>query len=150
MATGKTIALTIYTFVGQVISPLFNMRLRFLIAFLPRSKLLLISWPQSQSSVILEPKKRKSITVSIFPHFYLPWSNENGYHDLRVFNVVLSQLFHVLLSLSSRGSLVPLHFMSLEWYYLHIWGYWHFSWRSWFQPVTHPAQHFTWYTLHIS
>ena len=50
-----------------MISLLFNMLLRFVIAFLPRSKHLLISWPQSQSSVILEPEKRKSITVSNFP-----------------------------------------------------------------------------------
>ena len=50
---------------------------------------------------------------------------------------------------SSRGSLVPLHFLPLEWY-LHIWGCWYFSWKSWFQLVLHPAQHFTWCTLHRS
>ena len=64
-ATGKTIALTRRTFVGQVMSPLFNMLSRFIIAFLPRSKHLLISWLQSPSAVILEPKKM-SVTASIF------------------------------------------------------------------------------------
>ena len=65
MTTGKTIAMTIWTFVGKVMSLLFNMLSRFIIAFLPRSKHLLISWLQSLSAVILEPKKIKSVTVSI-------------------------------------------------------------------------------------
>ena len=64
MTTGKTIALTRWTFVGKVMSLLFNMVSRFVIAFLPRSKHLLISWLQSLSAVILEPKKIKSVTVS--------------------------------------------------------------------------------------
>ena len=57
MTTGKTIALTVWTFVGKVMSLLFNMLSRLVIAFLPRSKCLLISWRQSPSTVILEPKK---------------------------------------------------------------------------------------------
>ena len=65
MTTGKTIALTIQTFVSKVISLLFNMISRFVIASLPRSKHLLISWLQSPSAVILEPKKIKSVIVSI-------------------------------------------------------------------------------------
>ena len=65
MTTGKTIALTIYTFVGKVMSLLFNMLSSLVIAFLPRSKNLLISWLQSPSAVILEPKKIKSLAVSI-------------------------------------------------------------------------------------
>ena len=64
MTTGKTIALTKQTFVGKVMSLLFNMLSRFVITFLPRSKHLLISWLQSPSSVILEPPKIKSDTVS--------------------------------------------------------------------------------------
>ena len=64
MTTGKTIALTRWTFVGKVISLLFNMLSRLVIIFLPRSKRLLISWLQSPSAVILEPKKIKSDTVS--------------------------------------------------------------------------------------
>ena len=65
MTTGKTIALTRWIFVGKLMSLLFNMLSRLVIAFLPRSKCLLISWLQSPSAVILEPKKIKSLTVSI-------------------------------------------------------------------------------------
>ena len=64
MTTGKTITLTRLTFVGKVMSLLFNMLSRLVIAFLPRSKHLLISWLQSPSAVILEPPKIKSLTVS--------------------------------------------------------------------------------------
>ena len=64
MTTGKTIALTRWTFVGKVISLLLNMLSRLVITFLPRSKHLLISWLQSPSAVILEPPKIKSATVS--------------------------------------------------------------------------------------
>ena len=65
MTTGKTIALTGWTFAGKIMSLLFNMLSRFVIDFLPRSKRLLISWLQSPSAVILEPKKIQSVTVSI-------------------------------------------------------------------------------------
>ena len=66
MTTGETIALTRWTFVGKIMSLLFNMLSRLVIAFLPRSKHLLISWLQSPSAVILEPPpKIKSVTVSI-------------------------------------------------------------------------------------
>jgi len=68
MTTGKTIALTRRTFVGKIMSLLFNMLSRFVIGFLPRSKHLLISWLQSPSEVILEPRKR---SVSLFPLFLL-------------------------------------------------------------------------------
>ena len=64
MTTGKTIALTRWTLVIKVMSLLFNMLSRFVLAFLPRSKCLLISWLQSPSAVILEPRKIKSLTVS--------------------------------------------------------------------------------------
>ena len=69
MTTGKTVALTIWTFVSKVMFLLFNMLSRLVIAFLPRSKCLLISWLQSPSAVILEPKKVKSVTVSIVSPF---------------------------------------------------------------------------------
>ena len=65
MTTGKTIALTIWTFVGKVMSLHFSTLCRFVITSLPKIKGLLISWLQSPSSVILEPKKMKSATVSI-------------------------------------------------------------------------------------
>ena len=64
MTTGETIALTRWTFVGKVMSLLLNMLSRLVITFLPRSKRLLISWLQSLSAVILEPKKTKSDTIS--------------------------------------------------------------------------------------
>ena len=70
MIAGKTIALTRQTFASKVMSLLLNMLSRFVIAFLPRSKRLLISWLQSPSAEILEPKKRKSVTVSMFPHLF--------------------------------------------------------------------------------
>ena len=65
MTTGKTTALTRWTFVGKVMSLLLNMLSRLVIAFLPRSKHLLISWLQPPSAVILEPPKIRSVTVSI-------------------------------------------------------------------------------------
>ena len=72
MTTGKAIALTRWTFVGKVVSLLFNMLSRLVITFLPRSKHLLISWLQSPSAVILEPRKIKSDTVStVSPYFPL-------------------------------------------------------------------------------
>ena len=74
MTTGKAIALTRWTFVGKVLSLLFNMLSRLVIPFLTRSKLLLISWLQSPSAVILEPQKIKSLTVSIVsPSFAMKW-----------------------------------------------------------------------------
>jgi len=85
MTTRKIIALTIQIFVGKVMSLLFNMLSRLVIAFLPRSERLLISWLQSPSAVILEPKKIKSVTVSIVS----PWSNGTGCHHLHFLNVEL-------------------------------------------------------------
>ena len=69
MTIGKTMALTQWTFIGKVMSLLFNMLSRFVIVFLPRSRFLLILWLQSPFMVILEPKKIKSVTVSIFSSF---------------------------------------------------------------------------------
>ena len=81
MTTGKTIALTRWTFFDKVMSLLFNMLSKLDITFLSRSKRLLISWLQSPSAVILEPKKRKSVTVSTVSHLFamkwweqMPWS----------------------------------------------------------------------------
>ena len=74
MTTGKTIALTRWTFVGKVMSLLLNMVSRLVITFLPRSKRLLISWLQSPCAVILEPRKIKSATVSpsVYPEVMGP------------------------------------------------------------------------------
>ena len=79
VTTGKTIALTIQTFVSRVTSLLFNTLSRFVTAFLPRSSRLLTSWLQSPSSVILEPKKRKSVTTSTFsPSIFLEVMGPNA------------------------------------------------------------------------
>jgi len=69
MTTGKTTASTIWTFVGKLMSLLFSMLSRFVIPVLPRSKRLLISWLQSLSAMILEPKKIKSVTDNIISQF---------------------------------------------------------------------------------
>ena len=119
-----------------------------------RSKHLLISWLYSLSTVILEPKKIKSITISTFPPIYWPWSYGTRRHGLSFLNVeFLSQLFHSPLLLALKGSLIPLHSLPLKWYHLppkwYIWSCWHLSWQSWYQFMCHPTQHFTWYTLPV-
>ena len=90
MTTGKTIALTKWTFVGKVMSLLPNILLSRLftlfITFLPRSNSLLISWLQSPSAVILEPKKLKSHCFQCFP-IYMPWSDGTRCHDLSFLTV---------------------------------------------------------------
>ena len=84
MTTGKIIPLTRRTFVGKVMSLLFNMLSMLVIAFLPSSECLLISWLQSPSAVILEPPKIKSVTVSLSMGFliqlYLFLFNLDGFH----------------------------------------------------------------------
>ena len=120
MTAGKMIALTIQTFVSKVMSLLFNMLSRSVIAYLPRSNHLLILWLLSPSAVILEPKKIMSVTVSIV--------SPSVCHEIMGLDAMIlvfwmlsfSHLFHSPLSLSSRGSLVPLHFLPLGWYHLHI------------------------------
>ena len=107
MITGKTTALTKSTFVGKVMSMLFNIMSRFVIAFL--------SWLQSPSAVILEPKKKKSVTV-----FTLPPSIYFEIMGTDAMILVLNQLFHAPLSLSSRGSLAPLHSLPSGWCHLYI------------------------------
>ena len=112
MTTGKTIALTIWIFVSKVMSLLFNMLSRLVIAFLPRSKCLLISWLHSPSTVILEPKKIKSVTISsVSPSIC------HGVMRLDAMIFVFRVLsFTPVFSLSSftfmKSSLVPLHFLS--------------------------------------
>ena len=86
MTTGKTIALTRWTFVGKVTSLLFSMLSRLVITFLSRSKRLLISWLQSPSTVILERRKIVSHCFHCFP-IYLPWNDGTGCHDLGFLNV---------------------------------------------------------------
>ena len=122
--TGKTIALTRWTFVGKVMSLLFNMLCRSVIAFLLRSKRLLMSRLQSPSTVILEPKKMNKICHCHCYHFfplYLPWSDGTGCHDLSFLNVEFQASFSTLFSPLPRGSLVPLRFLPLGWYHLRWW-----------------------------
>ena len=104
----------------QVMSLLFNMLPRFVIAFLLRSKHLLTSWLQSPFAMIWEPKKKICQCFHFFP-FYLLWSDGTRCHYLSFLNTeFLSQLFKSLLSLSSRGSLVPLCFLPLVSAYLRL------------------------------
>ena len=86
MTTGKTIALTWWTFVDKVMSLLFHMLSRLVITFLPRNKCLLISLLQSPSAMILEPLETVSHCFYCCP-IYLPWSDETGCHDLSFLNV---------------------------------------------------------------
>ena len=148
MTTGKTIALTVWTFVSRVMSLFFTHCLGF------------HSFPaKKQSSDFMT-------AVTICSHFrapeeeichsfcfspiYLPWSNWPRYHDLSFFqHFILSWLFHSLPSSSSGGSLVPLRFLPLKWYHPYIWGCRCFSHLSWFQLVTHPAHHFSSCAQHI-
>ena len=109
VTTGKIIALARWTFVHKAMSLLFNMLSRFVIAFLPRSKCLLISRLQSPSEVITEPKKTKLLTVStVSPSI----SHEVMGLDAMIFVFrMLSFKPTFSLSFSSRGFLVPLHFL---------------------------------------
>ena len=111
MTTGKTIALIRWTFVGKVLSLLFDTLSRFFIAFLPRSKHLLISWLQSPSAVILQPPKIKSFTVSIVSSAICHEVIGMDAMILVFWMLSFMPTFHSCLSLSSRGSLVPLCFL---------------------------------------
>ena len=108
MTTGKTIGLTRQTFVGKVMSLLFNILSRLVITFLPRSKHLLISWLHSPSAVILEPRKIKSATVS--PSIFHEVMGPDAM-ILVFWMLSFKPPFPFPLSLSSRGFLVPLHFL---------------------------------------
>ena len=111
MTTGKTIILTRWTFVGKVMSLVFNTLSRLIIAFPPRSKHLLISWLQSPSSVILEPKKIKSFSISTFSPYIC-----HEVMELDAMNFIFWMLsFKPAFSLSSltfiKRLFVPLHFL---------------------------------------
>ena len=124
MTTGKTIALTRLTFVGKVMSLLFNMLSRLVITFPPRNKCLLISWLQSPSAVILEPPKIKSLTVS--PSIFHEVMGPDAM-ILAFWMLSFKPTFSFSLSLSSRGSLFFFTFCHKVGCNLYIWGYWYFS-----------------------
>ena len=119
------------TFVNKVMCLLLNTLC--LSAFLPRSKHFLISWLQSLSPVILEPKKIKSVTISIISPSICHEVMGPDAMTLVFWMLSFKPGFHSPLSPSSRCSLIPLHFLSLSWCHLHIWGYRYFSRQSWFQ-----------------
>ena len=164
ITTGKAIALTGQTFVCRLMSLLFNMLSRFVIAFLPRSKSFWIPWLHSASGVILELRKVKSVSVStLCLSFIMKWWDRMPWPSF--FECwVLSQLSHCPLWLSSvqtlhflltfsqmtmSSSCLRLSYAHLSYAYLHIWG-WSFSPLSWFQVVLRWVCPFVWCTLHIS
>ena len=125
MTTGKIIALNRRTSAGKVMSLLLNMLSRLVIAFLSRSKCLLISWLKLPSAVIWEPPKIKSLTVSIvFPSICQEVMAPDAM--VLVFWMLSFKPAFSLFSLSSRGSLV-LCFLPYGWCHLHTWGYWYFN-----------------------
>ena len=126
-----------------------NMLSRLVIAFLPRSKCLLISWLLSPSVVILETKKIKSVTVFIV--------SPSVCHEVMGPDAMIL----VFWMFSFKPTFWLSSFTFIKWLFsssisairamhLHIWGYWYFSQQSWFQLVLPPAQRFSWCTLHIS
>ena len=150
MTTGKTIALTRRNFVSKVMPLLSNMLPRLVITFLPRSKRLLISRLQSKSAEIFESKKIKSVSIYIV--------SPSICHEVMGPDAMI--LVFWMLSFKPAFSLYSFTFIkrpfsssslsAIGWCHLHIWGYWYFFQQSWFQLVLHPAQRFSWCTLHIS
>ena len=131
-------------------SLLFNMLSSFIIAYLSRSKHLLISWLQSQSAVTLEPKKIKSLTVSIVSpsicHELLgPDARILVFWMLSFKHTFSCCSFSFIKRLFSSSSLSAISLVSSAY-----WDYWYFSLQSWFQLVLHQAWNFTWYNLNRS
>ena len=96
------------------------------------------------------PPKYTCQCFHFFP-FYLPWSDGTRCHDLSLLNIefqasFFNLLFPLIKRLRSSSSFSAIRVRC----HLHIWGCWYFFWQSWFQLEIHPAQHFTWYTLHTS
>ena len=145
ITTIKTITLTRPTFVGKIMSLLFNMLSRLVTAFLTRSKRLLVSWLQSPSAVILEPKKIVCHCFHCFP-IYLLWSGMIFIFWMLSLKSAFS-LFSLIFirRLLSSSSLSALWVVSSAYLRLLI-----SLPATWFQLVLHPVQHFSWCTLHIS
>ena len=150
MTIRKTMVLTRWNFVSKVMSLLFNMLSRFVIAFLPRSKCLLISWLQSPNAVITESKKMKSVTVSIVSPSI---SHEVMGPDAMIL-VLWMMSFKPAFSLSSFASIKRL-FSSSSLYARRVVSSAYprlliFLQATLISAVLHPAWHFAWCTLHIS
>ena len=148
MTTGKTMALTRWTFVDKVVSLLFNMLSRLVITFLPRSKCLLISWLQSPSAVILEPPKNKVWhCFHCFP-IYLPWSDGTDAMILVFWMLSFKPTFSLssfIKRLFSSSSLSAIRVVSSAYLRLLI-----FLPAILIPALLPPAQRFSWCTLHIS
>ena len=147
MTTAKTIVLTRWIFVNKVMSLLFNMLSRLVIAFLPRIKCLLnFMAAVTICSDLGAPQNKVCHCCHCLP-IYLPWNEGTGCHVRSFLNVEFS-------ATSSFTFLKRLFYSSwisaIGWCHLHIWDYWYFSCKSWGQVVLHPPQHFTWCTLHVS
>ena len=128
MTTGKTIVLAIWDFVGKVMPMLFNTLFKFDITSLSRRKNLLILWLQSLSTVILEPTKIKSDTVSTFSPSIC---HGTGCHDLHFLILSCKLDFSVSSFTFIKRLFNSSSFLTLKWYHLHIWGCCYFPWQSW-------------------
>ena len=127
-------------------SLLLNMLSRLVITFLPRGKRLLISWLWPPSAVILEPRKIKSATISpSICHEVMELDAMILVFWMLSFKSIFSLSYFTFIKRLFSSSLSAIMVVSL-----HIWGYWYFSWQSWFQLVLPPAQRFSWCTLHRS
>ena len=123
---------------------------RFMKTILSRTKCLSILWLQSLNTVVFKPNKIKSVTVFTFSHiFAIKWWDQTLWSKFSE-SWVLSQLFYSPLSFSSQDFLTSLHFLSLEWYHLHLYGCWYFSWQSWYQIMIRQVLLFAWCTLSIN
>ena len=142
MITRKSTALTILTYVGKVMSLLFKTLSRFAIAFLPRSKHLLI---MSAVTICSDFGAQENKICHCF-HFFSICHEVMGPDAMILLFWMLS--FKPAFSLSSftfiKRFFIPVHFLPSEWYHLYIWGCWYFSLQFWFQLVIHPAWHFPW------
>ena len=129
-------------------SPLLNTLSRFVIAFLPRSKHLLISWLQSPSAEILEPKKRKPITTSTFSPLFAMGLDAMilvyGFLKYLVLSWLFSLSFTLIKRLFSSSLLSAIRVVSAT----YLWLFVCLSWQYLFQLVNHPAWHFSRCTLH--
>ena len=147
MTTGKTIALTIWTFASKVMHLLFNALSSLVMV---KSQVSFNFMAAVTTCSDFGAPKLKSVTVSTVSPSICHEVMGSDAITLAFWILNLKPAFCSPFSPSSRGFLVPLCFLSLEWYHLYIWGCWYFSQQSWFQPVLHPAQHFAKCTLHIS
>ena len=136
--------------VGKVISLVFNMLSSWVIAFLPRSKHLLILWLQSTTAVILECKKIKPLTVCIVSSYICHELMELDAMILVFWMLSFKQVFSFSSFTFMKGIFSSSSLSDTGWCHLHNLGYRYFSQQSWFQLVLDPAQNFTWCTMPLN